>query len=318
MNADENRGDLGQPSVACLACGADQREIWLPEARDYITREAFSVTRCARCGLAQTQPAPASMDRFYPRRYRQYGGSTLRVLRALYTRRVHGWMRHLPKTGRALEVGCGAGWMLRSLRDRGWQVAGSERSTDGAREAVVTNQIPVFVGDVDAVAPSLCDLVILFQVLEHLNDPLDAVRKSALLLKPGGLLVVAVPNAASWQARAFGRHWFHLDVPRHLQHFSPDALGRIFQQTGLRVTRTRWVSPEHDPYGVLQSLLNRLGFEQNLMTKVLMGLPVDASVASRLTMWCAAAVLFLPSAVISLVGWAAGSGAIVEVWAVKS
>jgi SAM-dependent methyltransferase len=309
---------LPASSECCLACGSGRREVWLPEARDYITRDAFSVSRCAVCGLAQTEPVPASMDRFYPRRYRQYGGSTLAVLRALYRRRVQGWMRHLPKTGRALEVGCGAGWMLRSLRDRGWQVAGSERSTEGAREALVTNQIPVFVGGVAAVAPSLCDLVILFQVLEHLQDPVNAVRDSARLLKPGGLMVVAVPNAASWQARTFGRHWFHLDVPRHLQHFSPDALGQIFPQAGLRVTRTRWVSPEHDPYGVLQSLLNTLGFEQNLMTKVLMGLPVDSSAAARLAMWCAAAVLFLPSVVISLVGWATGSGAIVEVWAVKS
>jgi SAM-dependent methyltransferase len=304
--------------AACPACGSSSREVWLPSAFDYITGAEFSVRRCTQCGLGQTEPAPASMDRFYPARYRQYGGATLKVLRALYQLRVRGWMRYLPERGTALEVGCGEGWMLGALRDRGWRVVGSERSAEGAQAAKTINGIAMFVGDLNALAPSRFNLVILFQSLEHLRDPLDAIRKSAALLQPGGMIVVAVPNAASWQARAFGRFWFHLDVPRHLQHFSPQALGGLFQQIGLRVVRARVVSPEHDPYGVLQSLLNRVGFPQNLMTRTLMGMPVEASPLARLAMWSAAALLLIPSAAISLWGWAVGSGAIVEMWAVKA
>lgn len=307
-----------EPAARCVACGGDRREVWLPESHDYITHEVFSVHRCLRCGLAHTQPVPASMDRFYPHRYRQYGGWTLKALRALYTHRVRGWLRHLPPRGRVLEVGCGAGWMLSALREHGWRVIGSERSTVGAHAALDANQIPTFVGDLDAVAPESCDLVILFQVLEHLTDPLDALQKSAQVLRRGGTMVVAVPNAASWQARAFGQNWFHLDVPRHLQHFSPKALAQLFQQVGLRETRRRFASPEHDPYGVLQSLLNQLGFAQNLMTRIVMGMRAESPAIARLGMWCAAAVLLPLSVMISLLGWAAGSGAIIEVWAVKS
>lgn len=306
------------PHSACLACGSCSREVWLPSAFDYFTGEEFSVRRCTQCGLAQTEPEPPSMGRFYPIRYRRYGGATLKVLKALYNLRVRGWMRHLPERGRALEVGCGDGWMLGALRDHGWRVFGSERSTEGARAAVEINGIPMFVGDLNALAPSRFNLVILFQVLEHLSDPLDAIRKSAELLQPGGMMVVAVPNAASWQARAFGRFWFHLDVPRHLQHFSPESLGRLFQKIGLRVVRARVVSPEHDPYGVLQSLLNKLGFQQNLMTKILMGMSVKAPVPALAAMWSVAALLLIPSAAISLWGWTARSGAIVEIWAVKA
>ena len=302
----------------CLSCGTHTHEAWLPSASDYVTGEKFTVRRCTQCGLAQTEPVPASMDRFYPSRYRQYGGATLTALKALYAFRVRGWMRHLPECGRALEIGCGDGWMLGALRDRGWRVFGSERSAEGARTAAVANHIPMFVGDPNALAPSCFNLVILFQALEHLADPLEAIKGGARLLQSGGTMVVAVPNAASWQARTFGRSWFHLDVPRHLQHFSPDALGRLFQKAGLRVVRTRVISPEHDPYGVLQSLLNALGFPQNMMTKILMGMPVETSAPVLAAMWSGAALLLIPSVAISLLGWAVGSGAIVEMWAVKA
>jgi SAM-dependent methyltransferase len=302
----------------CGACGSRDLELWLEHATDYITGAEFSVRRCATCGLGHTEPEPASMDRYYPVRYRQYGGLTLKALRALYGRRVRGWLRHLPANGRAFEVGCGDGWMLRALRDRGWRVVGSERSTEGARAAAATNGIPMFVGDLTALGASRFDLVILFQVLEHLSDPLAALRKGADLLAPGGVMVVAVPNAGSWQARTFGRSWFHLDVPRHLQHFSPDALTRAFQKVGLHVVRTRVVSPEHDPYGVLQSWLNWLGFRQNLLTRMLMGMPEEVPIATVALMAAAAAVLFVPSVMISLAGWICGSGAILEMWAAKA
>jgi hypothetical protein len=127
-----------------------------------------------------------------------------------------------------------------------------------------------------------------------------------------------VPNAASWQARSFGRSWFHLDVPRHLQHFSPDALTRALQNVGLRVVRMRMISPEHDPYGVLQSWLNRLGFPQNLLTKLLMGMTGSVPVPTMALMAATAAILFVPSVAISLAGWAFGSGAILEMWAAKA
>jgi len=176
----------------------------------------------------------------------------------------------------------------------------------------------MFVGDLRALGPARFDLVILFQVLEHLSDPFSALRDGAYLLAPSGVLVVAVPNAASWQARIFGRFWFHLDVPRHLQHFSPDALSRALQNVGLTVVRTRVVSPEHDPYGVLQSWLNWLGFRQNLLTRLLMGMAVDVPLATVTLMMATAAVLFIPSIMISLAGWLLGSGAILEMWAAKA
>jgi SAM-dependent methyltransferase len=258
------------------------------------------------------------MDRYYPKRYRKYGTLTARVLTALYRFRIRQWARHLPKTGRAFELGCGDGWMLAALRARGWRVFGSERSQEGARAALAGHQVPMYAGDLSSLrSSSTFDLVILFQVLEHLSDPYATLRRGAEILGAGGVMVVAVPNAGSWQARFFGPLWFHLDVPRHLSHFSPASLTYALEKVGLRVVRRRWVSLEHDPFGLLQSALNRLGFQQNLLTKILMGMETGTSAATLSLMCAVAAILVVPSVLCAVGAWAAGSGAILEMWAVK-
>jgi 2-polyprenyl-3-methyl-5-hydroxy-6-metoxy-1,4-benzoquinol methylase len=304
----------------CRLCGSTRASVRLDNAVDYITGEQFNVQRCDGCGLATTDPQPASMDPYYPAAYRRYGGITLRMLRWLYGWRVRGWAKRFSRQGRALEVGCGEGWMLGALQRRGWQVLGSERTVEAAKSAAATNGIPMFVGDLDAIGSSArFDLIVLFQALEHLAEPVARLRQSADLLDPGGVLVVAVPNFASWQARAFGRWWFHLDVPRHLHHFSPLVLEAAFEKVGLRVIRTRFVSFEHDPYGWVQSVLNRMGFKQNLLTKLLMGMRGDdAKFTTVAPMILLTVLLVVPSVVLSLASWATGSGAIIEMWAAKA
>jgi SAM-dependent methyltransferase len=177
----------------------------------------------------------------------------------------------------------------------------------------------VFVGSLDALGSSArFDLIILFQVLEHLAEPLVTLRQSADLLAPGGVMVVAVPNFSSWQARVLGRSWFHLDVPRHLHHFSPPVLAAAFETVGLKVVRTRFVSPEHDPYGWVQSALNRMGVRQNQLTRLLMGMDGEKIGIASVPMLVLSGLLVVPSLMLSLVSWTAGSGAIMEMWAVKT
>jgi 2-polyprenyl-3-methyl-5-hydroxy-6-metoxy-1,4-benzoquinol methylase len=308
------------PAPVCVVCGAAAPPVHVPLAFDYITREAFAVRRCGGCGMGRTDPQPASMSRYYPAAYRRYGVMTVRVLRLLYGWKVRGWARRLRRGGRVFEVGCGDGWMLGALRARGWRVAGSERSLAACRAAAGTNGVAVFVGELDALrAPGRFDAVILFQVLEHLAEPVETLRRGADLLAPGGLMVVAVPNFASWQASLFGRSWFHLDVPRHLNHFTPATLARSLERAGLRVLRTRFVSFEHDPYGWVQSALNALGFEQNALTKYLMGTSRERTNSATLAAMLALSVLLIvPGVLLAVISWAAGAGAIMEVWAVKA
>lgn len=305
--------------MVCRICGSADAATFLTGVRDYVTGETFELRRCVACGVVFTWPQPTSLNRFYPVRYRQYGGLTQGILKFIYNRRVRAWVRELGPSGLALEVGCGAGWMLGALRRQNWRVVGVERSVTSAVTAAAASGVSVFVGDLGGLRPEpRFDLIILFQVLEHLPDPLGTLQQVTKLLKPGGIVVLAVPNLEGWQARVAGRSWFHLDVPRHLYHFSKRSLFRILSQVGLVVRCTRFCSFEHDPYGWVQSLLNQLGYPQNLLTKMLMGVDRRAVLTPvGLTMAVAGGLLLVPSFLLAMASWAAGAGALVEVVSTK-
>lgn len=303
----------------CAICGAKVSACWLAQARDYVTDELFSVWRCAVCDVAATVPHPASLDPYYSAQYRRYNWFTASTLRWLYRWRAGRWTRDLAKAGIVLEIGCGEGWMLAALRSKGWRVVGSERTLEAARPARGGQNLPIFVGSLDAVCPDQrFDAIVLFHALEHMTAPMDLLRQCAGLLKPGGTLIVAVPNAQSWQARIFGAHWFHLDVPRHLFHFSPQALTWAFRAAGLEPDLPMFASFEHDPYGWLQSLLNRLGLPQNRLTKALMGSEgVRRFRVALVGLSGLAALLTVPSVIIAACSWMASAGAVMEMRAKK-
>jgi SAM-dependent methyltransferase len=302
----------------CEICGDTGEPRRIDNVHDYVTGDRFALSQCRRCGFATTRPIPTSLDRYYPDRYRRFNPFAARILRRLYQRRVDGWLRRLPARGRVVEIGGGTGWMLGAFRERGWTATGSERSLAGAIAARDASGVPMFVGDLDAVRPgATCDLIVMFHVLEHLADPQRALRDAAARLSPGGTLVLGVPNIGSWQARAAGRHWLHLDVPRHLCHFTPDALERALHSAGFRLARIDFRSLEHDPLGWVQAVLSRIGFEDALVLKVLFRMPRRSGVVATL----GAVILALPLGVVGLAlaatSWRLGAGALVEVWATR-
>jgi SAM-dependent methyltransferase len=90
-----------------------------------------------------------------------------------------------------------------------------------------------------ALADRTFDAITAWHALEHLPDPVAWVRHAAQHLAPGGYLLVACPNSASWGFRVFGPHWFPLDVPRHLCHFTTTQLTGLLTGAGLKVESVR-------------------------------------------------------------------------------
>ena len=303
---------------ACPVCGAaDSRTI--DGVSDYVTGERFRVVRCARCSFGRTEPVPPSLDRYYPRRYRSYNPLAAWFLAWSYRRRVDGWLTRLPPSGRALEIGTGRGWMLRALRERGWEAIGTERTADAARAASEASGAPVYAADLDTLSDERpFDLVVMFHVLEHLEDPIATLRSAAARLRPGGTLVLGLPNMASWQSRATGRHWMHLDVPRHLGHFAPEAMGQALAATGFDLVDIDFRSYEHDPLGWTQSTLDALGFEQGVILKRLIGLRERrGGIVPTVIAFALAVPLTAAGFALALLSWQARAGAVMQVWAVR-
>ncbi len=225
--------------------------------------------RCSSCGLGWTEPAPSwdQIGRWYPATY--YGKENVRF-NPLIERLVR-WFRlrrarviaGLVPPGTVIDIGCGRGFMLSFLRELGFHPEGVELSDAAAWHARNRLQIDVHVGDAleVPVQPGQAQAIVLWHSLEHVNAPWAVLARMKDLLKPGGILVVAVPNFDSLQARLFGASWFHLDVPRHYFHFGTRALKQQLSNLDLELVQEDHFSLEHNPYGWLQSMYNALGFD---------------------------------------------------------
>jgi SAM-dependent methyltransferase len=259
---------------------SSQSQQRLFNARDYVTGDLFVVERCGDCGSAFTRPQPAAaqLGKYYPSEY--YGRGTgrfpapiERLQRSLYRRRAMAVETLFGRKGSVLDIGCGPGFLLREFRDRGWQVQGTEFSVQSAAHARDVLQLPISVGDIsDPRFPDgSFDAVVMWHVLEHMIDPQTTVAHVARLLRPGGVFLCAVPNFGSAEARFARDKWFHLDVPRHLNHFTVPALRTLLTTYGFIAEHASYVSLEYDYFSFAQSVLNRLGLRHNLLYNLLRG-----------------------------------------------
>jgi len=302
---------------SCPVCGASRGRPIYAEARDPITLDCFRVVTCTACGVAYTIPRPYSLDRYYPLKYRGYGWLVTRVLNALYGIRVARWARFKPTGGSVLEVGCGPGLILAALHRRGWRVFGIERNQAVAEAACRNLGLEIVATPVEALpADARFDLIIMFQVLEHISDPVVLLRECARRLAPDGRVIVNVPNFSSWQSRFAGSKWLHLDAPRHLVHFTPQTLAATLERAGLKLTDLRFASLEHDPYGWVESAINRVTGRANTLTRFLMGL--DSFGPAVLLSFLLGAVLVPPALILSVTSWMARRGALMEATAIRS
>jgi SAM-dependent methyltransferase len=109
------------------------------------------------------------------------------------------------------------------------------------------------------------DVITMWHVLEHLEQPVPLLETLRSMLAPDGALVVSVPNFSSWQSAVFKGGWFHLDPPRHLLQFEPDTLESCMARAGFRVTKQVPFLPEYGTSGWIQSALNQVLPHKNFL-----------------------------------------------------
>jgi SAM-dependent methyltransferase len=222
----------------------------------------WPLRRCPACGTAATvgaAPPEAHEAGAYGGGAPRGSGAAAPILRAFDRRRLRFLARAGARApGTLLDVGAGRGRFVACARDAGWDARGIEpslRGVEGARAVGVTLERA---GIEDAaVAEASLDAATLWHVLEHLDEPGPALERVAGWLRPGGALLVGVPNLTSAQARLGGTRWFHLDVPRHRTHFTVAGLHALLRRHGLEPVATHHVLAEHNPFGLWQSLVSR-------------------------------------------------------------
>jgi SAM-dependent methyltransferase len=225
------------------------------------TDELFTIELCQSCGVAQTVPRPPDKDmgKYYPSVYYPIGDfDNERYLRTIgrYQAEKVALLKMEKQRGRVLDVGCGAGYFVREALKAGFAAEGVEFSADAAAFGRRQWNLPITVGDAQSVshADGAFDAITLWHVLEHLPHPAEMLGTVQRLLRDDGVLILAVPNFASLQARVFKGRWYHLEVPRHLYHFDPVSLRALLSRKGFRVDRERHDSTEHNWAGILGSI----------------------------------------------------------------
>lgn len=237
--------------MKCIVCGSNSWQ-YLFAARDRMlgTSGTFSEYRCTACGLVRLgpQPTPAQLKKYYPSQtYYSYTKGNKKsffgtLRRYLIAHPLPGGLLQVPampegKTGRILDIGCGAGDTLAILKDIGWDVYGIDIDRFAIAAARKRGLSHVSLGtykDLVKYPDNFFDSIRLYHVIEHLDNPGLCLRLARKKLKKGGELIIGTPNIGSLVAKLFRSRWYNLDAPRHLYVFTPPTLRAIIKNNDYR------------------------------------------------------------------------------------
>jgi SAM-dependent methyltransferase len=212
-----------------------------------VTGEEFSLVRNKEYGFLETRPHPESKDlaKYYQSEdYISHTDSKKGALAFLYqmvksyslVKKVRLISKLNSGKGSLLDIGAGTGEFLRVAQRKGWVISGVEPN-EGARNFACKKNITLD-ESIAVLEGRTFDVVTLWHVLEHMTDLQNTIQKIQQLVKTGGTLVVAVPNFNSFDAKHYKNYWAAFDVPRHLWHFSQDAMRKIFSSE-LQLVKTK-------------------------------------------------------------------------------
>ncbi|MBC7262807.1 MAG: class I SAM-dependent methyltransferase [Chloroflexi bacterium] len=237
--------------VRCNLCGGDST---VPVAQI----NGFNIVRCQHCGLTYVNPrlnideVHAIYDERYYRNeglqngngsqffgYDDYLGDEENI-RLTFAKRLRTIEVYVER-GRLLDIGCATGFFLNVARDHGWDVVGtevSEYSVDYARSHFGLDVRLGTLRDIRFESDTF-DVVTMWDVIEHLTDPMGELQEIRRILRPGGLLSIITPNVDSLVARVLGPRWEEFRrVREHLYFFSPRTLAAMLDRVGFVVLKT--------------------------------------------------------------------------------
>jgi 2-polyprenyl-3-methyl-5-hydroxy-6-metoxy-1,4-benzoquinol methylase len=233
--------------TSCPVCGGSGFTNYL-ECTDYtVSKESFRLQACTSCGFVFTNPRPAAADigvYYKSEDYISHTNSKKGLFNSVYQMarknaiqtKLNLLDKYSPASKTLLDYGCGTGEFLNQAHLNGWNVKGIEPDPE-ARGMAISNY------HLDVKDPSLLNTfkdgefkaITLWHVLEHVHDLNETIVQFARILSNDGILVIAVPNHMSFDAKEYGEYWAGYDVPRHLYHFTKTSIEMLMKKHGLKV-----------------------------------------------------------------------------------
>lgn len=224
------------------------------DCKDFsVSRETFSLFIDPEKELMMTwpQPGPDKLGAYYESSdyishtdsSKNFMDKVYQVVKKFALKNKLGLVNRFSRSGKGflLDVGCGTGDFLNVCQSDGWNVFGVEPNkkarTLAQKKSLDTKVLFESIQDLQSDSGQRFDVITLWHVLEHLPNLTEQIEGLKSLLKPDGILFVAVPNHKSYDANYYGPYWAAYDVPRHLWHFSRKSMHEIFCGFGMKVEK---------------------------------------------------------------------------------
>ncbi|MGD8752929.1 MAG: class I SAM-dependent methyltransferase [Anaerolineales bacterium] len=263
--------------VSCALCGHDNTKVQLSvgskdlhfnslwyKGEEYKLERDATLVRCLNCGLVYVNPRIAEIPGISPydeASEKKYFELTREDRSNVY----YNLITELPgllgrKPLSLLDYGCGDGLFLEIARQASIDAVGIEVS-DSLIEAVSKKlgEDAIFDGRSDEIPKESFDVVTIINVLEHLREPRQTLEKAFSALRPGGILLVHVPNWGGWPARIYGAKWHQIAPHVHLHYYTSRTLGEMIRKSGGRPIDRFSLIVSKGIRGMIHRLLYRMG-----------------------------------------------------------
>jgi len=234
----------------CPVCGSSGISEFLDLKDYFLSLESFSISKCNSCGFKFTNPVPRETDlpKYYEsKEYISHSNTSKGFINGLYQavrkysikKKVSFATAGLSR-GEALDIGCGTGDFLNEMSKSGWNVKGIEPNETARNSAIKNFGLDIFEESaLFELKENSFDVVTMWHVLEHVYNLDRHLTQIKNILRNEGRLIIAIPNADSYDAKKYGEFWAAYDVPRHLYHFNRVSLARLMEKYGFEIVKVK-------------------------------------------------------------------------------
>jgi 2-polyprenyl-3-methyl-5-hydroxy-6-metoxy-1,4-benzoquinol methylase len=243
----------------CPICKSIEIEEHIRLKDYFLTKEEFTITRCKSCGFRFTNPKPQENDigRYYDSsEYISHTNTEKGLFNKVYhyvrnfaIKRKINLIRQYINQGTVLDIGCGSGEFLNALSEKGYQTFGIEPNKNAREQAIAKYELDIKEEKgLHDFKPSSIEIITLWHVLEHVYNLDDRIKQIKKIIKPEGIVIIAVPNPNSYDAKIYDKYWAAYDVPRHLYHFAQSDMLKLMRTFSFELIKT--VPMKFDSYYV--------------------------------------------------------------------
>jgi len=234
----------------CKICNKSNFKEFIKLKDYFLTQEDFSILYCADCGFKFTYPLPDVKDlgNYYKsEKYVSHSDTkkglffnVYQLVKKYALKNKYKLITENTSKGNILDYGCGTGDFLRNFKENNWTSFGIEPDEETRRYATQKQGLKITHPEtINNFEKNSFNAITLWHVLEHVPDLNEKLNIFKSLLTKNGILVIAVPNSDSYDAKHYGKFWAAYDVPRHLYHFNTNTLTQLLEKNGFEIIKSK-------------------------------------------------------------------------------